>query len=69
MLRKDVLQSLIRQPSGPMMTVAEAAVLLECAATKITALVLDGTLRGRVEDQRVCGVERGSLRAALGALR
>jgi hypothetical protein len=69
LLRKDVLRDLIDAPSGPMMTVQEASCLLECAPTKITALALEGTLHGRIEDNRVVGVARASLRRALGEIR
>jgi hypothetical protein len=69
MQRKDVLRSLISDPVGPPMSVIEASTLLEMSPAKVNALVLDGRLAGSLEDQRVIGIDRASLRRALGEIR
>jgi hypothetical protein len=66
LLEKNVRRSLVTDPSGPLLTTVEAACLLDTTPAKIGELVLDGTLRGRIEDQRCVGVSRASVRRFLG---
>ena len=65
MLRQEILRSLRDEPSGPMLTIPEAAAALEMPVARVQQLVLLGALGGRIEDQRAIGVERASVAARL----
>jgi hypothetical protein len=65
MLRTSALFDLRSAPNGPPLSLTEAAVILETSTAKVAQRVRDGALEGRIEDGRVIGVARSSVRRAL----
>jgi hypothetical protein len=66
MLLKTVLDDLTRDPDGADLTTGEAAAVLRTTPVTISQRVLCGAYAGKIEDGRVIGVSRSSIRVALG---
>jgi hypothetical protein len=67
MLQAPILRSLSDDPWGDPLSLAQAAVALDCGEAQVQNYIADGKLRGaRFEDGRVISISRVSVRRFLG---